>query len=277
MNGLRRRRGRAGAAGHARAPVRGPDRLHLPRGALRARVRRGRARRCSRQSRPATVLVPIHGLEMRGRAGGPRRRAELVRGDRTDAPDEAVWGDPADRDRASAPAPNALLMLSREVPPDDPVPVAEARVALPPAAHRPAAVEARRHRAGRAGLAPQRRRALAAVRDRGHRRRPRRAVDPGRGRGGRARASSSTRSIGSPPRRLGGVGAVALRDGLRPASRVRGAVGLPARRCGRCSRTATATRPVDRWPCAWPCCAPRRASASGCSGGWSWLRRSSAS
>jgi hypothetical protein len=51
----------------------------------------------------------------------------IVRGDRTDAPDEAVWGDPADpASGLERSRPNALLMLSMEVSPDDPVPAAEA-------------------------------------------------------------------------------------------------------------------------------------------------------
>ena len=79
------------------------------------------------KSRPATVLVPVHGLELEA------ERVELgdgmcvARGDTTDAPDEAVWGDPADPSTAGERSrPNALLMLTREVRPDDPLPAAEA-------------------------------------------------------------------------------------------------------------------------------------------------------
>jgi hypothetical protein len=51
----------------------------------------------------------------------------IVRGDTTDAPDEAVWGDPADPSTAGERSqPNALLMLTRDVRPDDPTPAAEA-------------------------------------------------------------------------------------------------------------------------------------------------------
>jgi hypothetical protein len=80
------------------------------------------------RSQAATILVPVHGLEMAADrvelAGGIR----LVRGDRTDAPDEAVWGDPADPgDERPDQRPNALLVLERDVAPDDPLPLEDAR------------------------------------------------------------------------------------------------------------------------------------------------------
>ena len=72
------------------------------------------------KSQSATVLVPVHGLEMHGDRVDLGDGLSLVRGDRTDAPDEAVWGGDDDE-------PSALLMLEREVAPDDPMPLAEAR------------------------------------------------------------------------------------------------------------------------------------------------------
>ena len=72
------------------------------------------------KSQSATVLVPVHGLEMQGDRVDLGDGLSLVRGDRTDAPDEAVWGGDDDE-------PSALLMLEREVAPDDPMPLADAR------------------------------------------------------------------------------------------------------------------------------------------------------
>ena len=72
------------------------------------------------KSQSATVLVPVHGLEMQGERVDLGGGLSLVRGDRTDAPDEAVWGGDDDE-------PSALLMLEREVAPDDPMPLADAR------------------------------------------------------------------------------------------------------------------------------------------------------
>jgi hypothetical protein len=51
----------------------------------------------------------------------------LVRGDVSDAPDEAVWGDPAASTADGATGPNAILSLTREITPDDPLPVVDAR------------------------------------------------------------------------------------------------------------------------------------------------------
>ena len=74
------------------------------------------------KSLPATVLVAVRGIEMQRERVDLGDGLMLVRGDLTDAPDEAVWG-PDDRD-----APAALLVLTREVTPEDPVPLQEARV-----------------------------------------------------------------------------------------------------------------------------------------------------
>lgn len=81
------------------------------------------------RSQSATVLVPVHGLEIDAERIELGEGLCLARGDRSDAPDEAVWGDPADPSQTARPerAPNALLVLERDVAPDDPLPLAEAR------------------------------------------------------------------------------------------------------------------------------------------------------
>ena len=80
------------------------------------------------RSQPATVVVAVRGLQLVADEVDLGDGLTLVRGDRTDAPDEAVWGDPAaggpDEGR---PQPNTLLTLTRDVRPDDPLPVEEAR------------------------------------------------------------------------------------------------------------------------------------------------------
>ena len=72
------------------------------------------------KSQAATVLVPVHGLEMDCDRVNLGDGLSLVQGDRTDAPDEAVWGGEGDE-------PSVLLMLEREVAPDDPLPLEDAR------------------------------------------------------------------------------------------------------------------------------------------------------
>lgn len=80
-------------------------------------------------TRPATVLVPVHGLSLWPEEVDLGEGVAIVRGDRSDAPDEAVWADPvnppADDERRE---PNALLTLTREVDTDAPLPLAEARL-----------------------------------------------------------------------------------------------------------------------------------------------------
>ncbi len=75
------------------------------------------------RSQAATVLVPVHGLELEADRVDLGAGLSLVRGERTDAPDEAVWAG-ADGE------PSALLMLEREVAPEDPVPLEDARWAF---------------------------------------------------------------------------------------------------------------------------------------------------
>lgn len=72
------------------------------------------------KSQTATVLVPVHGLELEADRIELGDALALVRGDRSDAPDEAVWAGSGDE-------PSPLLVLEREVAPDDPLPVEEAR------------------------------------------------------------------------------------------------------------------------------------------------------
>ena len=176
VNGLRGRRGRAGAAGDARAPLRGRDRLHLPRGALRARLRRGRAHALRGDASPRPCWCPCTGWCWRAWTAWSWATASSSCAARPPTPRTRRSG--ANADGGASPA--RLLMLTRDVAPDDPLPSEEARAALPRAAHRPAAVEAGRRWRWRA-VAWRRsgRRALAAVRARVHRRGARRALDPG--------------------------------------------------------------------------------------------------
>ncbi len=82
---------------------------------------------------PATILVPLHGVELVSDRVELGDGVVMVRGDRTDAPDEAVWGDPAGAGSAAGDepnagdVPNALLMLTREIAPEEGLPLAEAR------------------------------------------------------------------------------------------------------------------------------------------------------
>jgi hypothetical protein len=79
------------------------------------------------RSQPATVLAPVHGLVLdveRVDLGGG---LALVRGDATDAPDDALWSDPADGAGDGRREPNVLLTLTREVSPDADPPLTEAR------------------------------------------------------------------------------------------------------------------------------------------------------
>jgi hypothetical protein len=78
------------------------------------------------RSQPATVVAPLHGLVLdveRVDLGGG---LELVRGSATDAPDDALWGDPATAGDGRR-EPNVLVSLTREVSPDAEPPLAEAR------------------------------------------------------------------------------------------------------------------------------------------------------
>ena len=79
------------------------------------------------RSLPATVLVAVHGLELDAEHVDLGNGLALIRGEHSDAPDEAVWGDPADvRPEDARRQPNALLTLTREVTPDEPLSVVEA-------------------------------------------------------------------------------------------------------------------------------------------------------
>jgi len=80
------------------------------------------------RSQPATVLAAVHGLELdvdRVDLGGG---LELVRGQLADAPEQALWGDPADgAAEAERRDPNVLVTLTREISPDSAPPLSEAR------------------------------------------------------------------------------------------------------------------------------------------------------
>lgn len=79
------------------------------------------------RSQEATVLAPVHGLTLdveRVDLGGG---LALHRGGTTDAPDDALWSDPAAGADDERREPNALLALTREVSPDAAPPLAEAR------------------------------------------------------------------------------------------------------------------------------------------------------
>ena len=76
------------------------------------------------QTQAATVLVPVHGLAMEIERVELGDGVALVRGDHCEAPDEAIWGDPTEGEPRSEP--NALLVLERDVTPEDPLPVEEA-------------------------------------------------------------------------------------------------------------------------------------------------------
>ena len=79
------------------------------------------------RSLPATVLVAVHGLELDAEHVDLENGLALVRGEHSDAPDEAVWGDPADlRPEDARRRPNVLLTLTREVTPDEPLSVVDA-------------------------------------------------------------------------------------------------------------------------------------------------------
>ena len=215
-----RRAGRAGAAGHARAPLRGRHELRLPEERFE-RVYSEVEGTLYRDAVRARLLAPLDGASMdaeRVELGGG---LSLVRGDLAEAPREAVYPEGGDGE------PALLCVLERDVPAGESIPAAEA-------AERFASVVARCG-CGRPGRSASGRRGGGASAAGAGRRCPsgggaaRRRVDgtcpPARSallrllrrdRGGRAAAN-------------GGVGAGALRDGLRPPPRLRGAPGLPAR------------------------------------------------
>jgi hypothetical protein len=80
------------------------------------------------RSQPATVLAPLHGLVLEVDRVELGDGLALVRGGLTDAPDDALWSDPAGGGRdADRREPNVLVTLTREVDPDDAPPLGEAR------------------------------------------------------------------------------------------------------------------------------------------------------
>jgi hypothetical protein len=81
------------------------------------------------RSQPATILAAVYGLELEADRVELGDGIALVRGGHTDAPDEALWGGPADdgADAGGRRVPNAMLTLTRDVGPGDTPPVDEAR------------------------------------------------------------------------------------------------------------------------------------------------------
>jgi hypothetical protein len=81
------------------------------------------------RSQPATVLAALYGLELEADRVELGNGVALVRGGHTDAPDEALWGGPADdgAEDGSRREPNVLITLTREVGPGDTPPIDEAR------------------------------------------------------------------------------------------------------------------------------------------------------
>ena len=99
-----RRAGRAGAAGDARAALRGRHQLRLPRGPLRARLRRGRA----------------HALPRRGPRTGDRAGARSLDGRRARGLGDGPSPVRGDAPRACTTAPLSCACWSATVPADDP-------------------------------------------------------------------------------------------------------------------------------------------------------------
>jgi hypothetical protein len=81
------------------------------------------------RSQSATVLAPVHGLILDAERVDLGGGLALIRGGATDAPDDALWGDPAAGAGAADERrePNVLIALTREVSPDAEPPLAEAR------------------------------------------------------------------------------------------------------------------------------------------------------
>ena len=78
-------------------------------------------------SQPATIVVAVHGLELREPIVDLGDGMTLERGENTDAPPEAVYG-PADPSVApDEEVPAAILSLHCSVTPDEPLPLEEAR------------------------------------------------------------------------------------------------------------------------------------------------------
>ena len=78
------------------------------------------------RSQPATVLVAVHGLELEAEMVDLGDGLALIRGDLSDGPDEAVWADDAHSLDGARRRPNVLFTFTREVSPDDPLPVEQA-------------------------------------------------------------------------------------------------------------------------------------------------------
>ncbi len=151
-----RRAGRAGAAGDARAPVRGRHQLRLPRGALRARLPRGRGhplpRRAGGAGRGAAARRGDRGL-----ADRPRRRAGI--GARRGRRRAARGGLPGERRRRAGRAVRARTRRDGRRRHHG----ERGRGSLHAPGQRPAPLGAGPDRTGSARLAQHRRRTLAAA------------------------------------------------------------------------------------------------------------------
>src|SRR5919206_1173628 len=73
------------------------------------------------------LIAPLHGIEIESDRVDLGDGLFLVAGDKLDAPSGAVWSDPTGHVERSGP-PNVLCVLRRDIAPDDPLPVSEARV-----------------------------------------------------------------------------------------------------------------------------------------------------
>jgi hypothetical protein len=73
------------------------------------------------------LIAPLHGVELETDRLDLGDGLFLVAGDKLDAPSGAVWSDPSGHVERGGP-PNVLCVLRRDIAPDDPLPVSEARV-----------------------------------------------------------------------------------------------------------------------------------------------------
>ena len=213
--------------------------------------------------RETRIIAPIDGLELELERVELLDGFALVRGESGDYPPEAVWPVEPDGD----PPPRTLCVLEREIAPDDPLPITEARerfgrlvtglrlfkpggIALGAVGWtaraddrwQPLELGDAASRAGsRGSWSTARRSSCARSWSRSSGRRSR-----GRWRG-RCRGSRWAARAGSSPRRC-------------PTT---------CSRCARCSARTAGPR-ARRWRCGWRRCARRRAIGGSCSGAPSW-------
>ena len=265
--GPARRAGRAGAPGDARAALRGRHQLRVPGGALRARLRGGRADALPGHGARHRAGLAARRLHRRPARGAGRRFGARARRRRR----RAARGRLAGGSRGAGHALPARVATSRST--------TRFRWRRPRARFRELVGGLRLFKAGavalgRGGLPPVGRWPLDAASAGSHRGRARRGVGARGRRGEGAASSSSTRSAARPP-----TGRWPGRSGASIwAARANGSSKPSPTTCWRCARCSTppATPAARASACAWPRSAPRRASGAWCSGGWSWPSRSSA-